>query len=121
MLVTALCLFAFSQQDSQAPHDVATGKVPLVLYKEKNVYVSNVEPLGDQTKGTSIAWTCVGQCNWTVMDGGIQGTPVKIYKGDSKWTHKGQPKKKGAFLEDRTASFTMLYIVGLDGIPLRSE
>ena len=67
--------------------------------------------------------TCVGSCNFNVLDGGIQGVPCKLYYSEGSWSYKAKPKKgsRNGFLEDRNAKFRASYQVGMDGLPIHSE
>jgi hypothetical protein len=48
----------------------------------------------------------------------LEGTPCKIFRGSGKWEFEA-PTKSGT--EGRVASYRTVYLVGLEGIPLRSE
>src|SRR6476619_5019314 len=93
MLVTSLCFLALASQQTPLQRQAPAGRVPLVLYKEKSV-LPNGDIASASGRTAMPMLTCIGSCNFTVMDGGIQGVPCKIYSSEGAWSYKAKPKKK---------------------------
>lgn len=137
ILAAVLYLSAFRQTPGSKPDDIGIQQPNLmVIYKERtvllNYFGTPTSGSGGQSSengsghgsdrvdsGQSVAYDRVGLVNWSVNDGGIQGVPCKIYKGDGTWNYSTLTKKDGVHFHE--ASYTMLYDIGLDGVPIHSE
>lgn len=123
MIATLALCFALgrAQQDGYQTDIGSQSDTLLVVYKEMSQAVSGMQgSTSKDVQGTSLAYKREGMMGYSVIDGGLAGTPCKIYKGDGDWAYKTSVKNS-AHYEYHTASFKMTYYVGLDGVPIHTE
>lgn len=120
-LAFSLALLQQDPQDAFRPEIGTQRETIMVVYKERSIALNGVPGMAkEQVSGSSLTYDRVGLMAYAVVDGGFGGVPCKVYTGDGKWIYK-QSLKNTAITEYHTASYTMKFNVGLDGIPLHSE
>ncbi len=135
LLAVAFCLANAKQNPVVQSDDIGIqGPTILVIYKERSVLATGVPVPSSESRGsgghsdsikrrndagTSLSYDRVGLINWSVNDGGINGVPCKIYRGDGEWHYETHTNKDG--INYHLASYSMLYYIGLDGLPMHSE
>lgn len=117
-----LCLaLTRTQQEGFQTEISSHGDTMLAIYKERHEAVNGFQGSkpGD-VQGSSLSYSQVGLMGYSVLDGGLRGVPCKIYKGDGRWKYRTSVKNTARY-DYRTASYTMTYYVGLDGVPIHTE